>query len=58
MDQRIARGVVTSVVQGPLRPREGALAASRQISAAFTAALDEAERNHATQVDGSLMHSE
>jgi hypothetical protein len=50
MDQRISRGVVTSAVRGPLRPREGALAAARQISAAFAAALDEAERNHATQV--------
>ncbi|KAI8463954.1 MAG: Meckelin [Monoraphidium minutum] len=50
MDQRLSRGVVTSAVRGPLRPREGALSASRAISAAFAAALDEAERNHATQV--------
>jgi hypothetical protein len=50
MDQRLARGAVTSAVKGPLRPRDGALAASRHISAAFAAALDEAERNHASQV--------
>jgi hypothetical protein len=50
MDQRLSRGVVTSAVRGPLKPREGALTASRQISAVFTAALGEAERNHTTQV--------
>ncbi|GBF95222.1 meckelin [Raphidocelis subcapitata] len=50
LDQRMSRGVVTSAVRGPLRPREGALAASREITAAFAAAIDEAERNHATQV--------
>jgi len=50
MDQRLSCGVVTSAVKGPLRPREGALAASKHISAAFSAALDEAERNHTTQV--------
>ncbi|KIY92883.1 putative Meckelin [Monoraphidium neglectum] len=53
MDQRLARGAVTSAVKGPLRPRDGALAASRHISAAFAAALDEAERNHASQSLGS-----
>jgi hypothetical protein len=49
MDQRLSRGIVTSTVRAPLRPREGALAASREITAAFAAAIDEAERNHATQ---------
>jgi hypothetical protein len=52
MDQRVSHGVVTSALRGPLRPREGALAAARHISAAFAAALDEAERNHAEQVGG------
>ena len=50
MDQRLARGAVTSALRGPLRPRDGALAAARQIGLAFAAAVDEAECNHGLQV--------
>lgn len=48
-EQRANRGAITAAVRGPARPAGAAIHAAEALSRLFRAALDEVERNHATQ---------
>lgn len=49
-EQRASKGVVTTAVRGPTRPAPSSVSSSAACGAMFRAAIDEVERNHATQV--------
>ena len=44
------KGALTSAMFGPLRPRITAISAAQILGNTFKTAIDEVERNHATQV--------
>lgn len=49
-EQRANKGVVTTAVQGPTRPKSSSINTSGVYAEMFKSAIDEVERNHATQV--------
>jgi hypothetical protein len=49
-EQRAKKGVVTTAVRGPTRPKSSSINTSGVYAEMFKAAIDEVERNHATQV--------
>lgn len=49
-EQRANKGVVTTAVRGPSRPKSSSINTAGVYSEMFKSAVDEVERNHATQV--------
>jgi hypothetical protein len=49
-EQRANKGVVTTAVRGPSRPKSSSINTSAVYAEMFKSAVDEVERNHATQV--------
>jgi hypothetical protein len=49
-EQRANKGVVTTAVRGPTRPKSSSINTSSIFADMFKGAIDDVERNHATQV--------
>lgn len=49
-EQRANKGVVTTAVRGPTRPKSSSINTSGVYAEMFKSAIDEVERNHVTQV--------
>jgi hypothetical protein len=56
-EQRANKGVVTTAVRGPTRPKSSSINTSSIFAEMFKGAIDEVERNHATQVREGHNHS-